>query len=126
MLFVNRKMEEFSVEQVRPGLFCIHSQLNASKLYSQINDSMDKKEGAGNNTFAGLSTTNSAVSSPFAGFFFGQSTSNIPKSTGKFVVSNLSCPSIGLIIYILRTSIPAKYVRLTNSRKRIKTGSNPF
>ena len=98
---------ELSVEQVRPGLFCIHSQqLIANKIDSQ-DDSMDKKEGADKNTF-GLSTTNSAVSSPFAGFFFGQSTSNIPKSTGKFVVSNLSCPSIRLIIYIFRTSIPAK------------------
>ena len=50
---------ELSVEQVRPGLFCIHSQqLIANKIDSQ-DDSMDKKEGADKNTF-GLSTTNSA------------------------------------------------------------------
>ena len=41
-------MSVFSLEQVRPGLFCIHSLLNPSnKPYSQ-DDSVDKKEGVGN------------------------------------------------------------------------------
>ena len=79
-------MKEFSVEEVRPGLFCIHSQLNAGKHYSQ-DDLMHKKEEVENNTF-GLSTTNSAV----AGFSFGPP---IPKPTGKLDdISNLSRPSM--------------------------------